>query len=117
MLCTLLFFRVDINVISQNFELLQNCHLLQLVVASEARVLELRRLLRLEVGKLPEEATQLNQNHKDFLVVRAVTRDEALEAPVVLNNWIVLKLFENLPVLGQLVLGLGVVEYAEDFNA
>ena len=115
--CILLFFRVDIDVISQDLELFQNRHLLQLVVATEAWVLELRRLLCLKVGKFSKEATQLNQNHEDFLVVGAVTRDEAFKAPIVLNDWIVLELFKNLPVLGQLVLGLWVVQYAEDFNA
>ena len=80
-------------------------------------MLELGRWSCLKISQFSQEPRQLNQNHKYLLVVWTVSWDEALQAPIVLSYWIVLKLLQNLPVLRQLMLGLWIVQNTEDLDA
>ena len=63
----------------------------------------------LKISELPQKSGQLDQDHKDLVIIWVVPVDEALESAVVLGHRVILELLQELPVLCQLMLGLGII--------
>ena len=112
----LVFFCVEKDIVSKNFEFIKQSHLFKFVITSEAWVLKFRCLLCFKVSKFSKETAQLNKDHKYFFIIWSISCHKSLKAPIIFYNRIILKLLKKLPILRKLMLCLWIVKYTEHLN-
>ena len=59
----------------------------------------MRYFIGFEIWKFTKESRKLDQNDEYFFIVGVISSDEDFKCSVIFNNWVVLELFEILPVL------------------
>ena len=79
-------------------------------------MLELRCLSSFKISKFSQKSWKLNQYNKNLIIVGIGPMNESFKSSIILSNWIKFELFQELPILCELMLGFRIVQDAKDFN-